>query len=77
MTDDLERIQANLNAAGVKVACPMCGSPDHTIDPVRPAGLPALEGDELVLDRAIRAVTVICTNCGFIRLHKSSYLMGD
>jgi len=77
MANDLERIQTNLNAAGVEVACPMCGSSDVTIDPNLPAGIPALVGDELRLDRAIRAISIVCTRCGFIRLHKSSVLLGD
>ena len=77
MADDLERIQAKLNDAGVKVVCPACGSTGHTIDPDHPVGLPALAGNEMRLDRALRAITVVCTNCGFVRLHKSSYLMGE
>jgi hypothetical protein len=76
MPDELERIQAALHAAGVEVACSACGGTSSTIDVDRPVGLLPIEGDELVIgDRAIKAVSVICTNCGLIRLHKTSYLL--
>lgn len=74
---ELERIQAALNDAGVEVACLACGSTDHTIDPNLPAGLPGVEGNTLRLDRAIRAISIACNNCGFIRLHKISSLLGE
>ena len=70
--DDITR---RFDEAGVKEACPACDGREWTIDPT-PAGLFRVEGRTVDLGNAqvVRAITVVCNNCGFIRLHKASHL---
>jgi hypothetical protein len=75
---DLARIRRMLREAGVEMPCPACGSSDVTIDPT-PGAMIRVERGGIDLtapeDRqAVRAVTLICQGCGFIRLHSASVL---
>ena len=55
--------------------CPTCGSPEVTIDPT-PAAMFRVEGKTVDVEnaQAVRAITVMCQRCGFIRLHSASVL---
>jgi hypothetical protein len=75
--DKLERINRNLDSAGAKDACLACGASDLILDPTAETAILALEGDELDPTRAIPAVALICTNCGFVRLHSTLHLFKD
>jgi hypothetical protein len=75
---DLARIRRMLHEAGVEMPCPACGSPEVTIDPT-PAAMLRIERGVIDLTtpedvRAVRAITVMCQRCGFIRLHSASVL---
>jgi hypothetical protein len=72
LADDIQR---KLDDAGVKVVCLACGGKEWSIDPT-PAALFRVDGRTVDLDDAqvVRAITVVCTNCGFIRLHKASHV---
>jgi hypothetical protein len=67
-----------LQEAGVEMPCPACESSEVTIDPT-PAALHRAEQGVIDLTTpeavpAVRAITVVCQRCGFIRLHSASVL---
>lgn len=77
-SDRLAQINEKLKAAGAKDACLACGSPDLIIDPSAESALLAMNDERVVaFDRAIPVIAIICTNCGFARLHSTLHLLGD
>lgn len=76
-SDRVTEINEKLEAAGAKDACLTCGSPDLIIDPSAESALLAMNDGVVAFDRAIPVVALICTRCGFTRLHSTPHLLGD
>lgn len=76
-SDRLAQINENLEAAGAKDACLACGSPDLIIDPSAESALLAMNDGTVAFDRAIPVIALICTRCGFTRLHSTPHLLDD
>jgi hypothetical protein len=74
--EDLARIQSELRAKGaVPRPCPMC---DQQVGwQIRGAERVALPGAIPGTPFLLRCVLLICTNCGFVRLHDSEVLLAD
>jgi hypothetical protein len=55
-----------LNSRGADRDCPACGYDGAwaTVDADHPLRIPAVEADA-----SIRVAALLCTNCGFVRLH--------
>jgi len=81
----LQRVAKALDAAGASYECPSCGQTewDRNPDPVVLKETRAIEVDQVGVPVAgelvggIPAYALICRNCGFMRLHSVSALLGD
>jgi predicted RNA-binding Zn-ribbon protein involved in translation (DUF1610 family) len=72
---NIERAMAALEQAGAKLDCPSCGGQDWSRNP-DPVALPTMVPDGNLLPAA-PAYMLVCTKCGFVRLHSTKTLHGD
>ena len=75
MSDELERIQGQLDAKGAKDTCLVCAGPNLIVDSEARYVLFASRDQTVDVSQAVENIAVVCADCGFVRLHSSSQLM--
>jgi transcription elongation factor Elf1 len=62
-----------LQAKGAKLDCPSCGHSDWKIPP----GALAVIKVTIIVEKTMDVGLMICSNCGFVRLHSLAALVGQ
>jgi hypothetical protein len=72
---DVGQVNDALNAKGVPVECAICGRAEWNT--TNRLALVTMDERPRSLDNAFEAVCMVCTHCGFVRLHAGSVLFGS
>ena len=71
---DMGELASAVQRKAPRSTCQACGQNEWTL-PVRPAFVQAVDEEgELNIGEGMEVLPVICTQCGFVRLHVTDFL---
>jgi len=75
MSDELDRINRQLDAKGAQDTCLVCAGSNLIIDVEARYVLFASRDQTVDVSRGVENIAVVCGDCGFVRLHSTSQLL--